>query len=202
MVAVAKRRAYGTVLAMRVELASQLGFDALLAVANTRHGPEAVRPVAPPPSLRTATGYERLRSARATRDLLVASAKGIPPGLPAGGDLLRLRDIREAARALAEGDTRGYERRLAKLLSHGAYRVNGRAEVRSEGGAWAGFVGDLAIVLVALRPLARRLRICHNPRCGWTFIDRTRNESQVWCETQRCGDRMRVRRARSRRTYA
>ena len=186
-------------LAMRVELASRLDFDALLAVANTRHGPEAVRPVAPPPSLRTAAGFERLRSARATRELLVACAAGIPTGLPSATDLLRLRDVREATRALAEGDVRGYERRLGRLLSRAVYRVSGRAEVQAGAGAWAGFVEDLAIVLVALRPLARRLRICHNPRCGWTFIDRTRNESQVWCETQRCGDRMRVRRARRRR---
>ena len=42
------------------------------------------------------------------------------------------------------------------------------------------------------------VRQCANPRCGWFFVDTTRNHSRHWCRTAVCGNNVRVRRHRHR----
>jgi predicted RNA-binding Zn ribbon-like protein len=42
-----------------------------------------------------------------------------------------------------------------------------------------------------------RLKICSNPKCGWLFLDTTRNASRRWCDMGACGNR-----AKARRHYA
>jgi predicted RNA-binding Zn ribbon-like protein len=41
---------------------------------------------------------------------------------------------------------------------------------------------------------ANRVRICQNEGCGYLFVDRTRNGSRLWCTSEICGNRARVRR--------
>ncbi len=44
---------------------------------------------------------------------------------------------------------------------------------------------------------AARLKICSNPKCGWLFLDTTRNASRRWCDMAACGNR-----AKARKHYA
>ena len=46
-----------------------------------------------------------------------------------------------------------------------------------------------------------RLKQCPGERCGWVFVDESRNRSRRWCEPTQCGNRERVR-AHYRRTRA
>lgn len=59
------------------------------------------------------------------------------------------------------------------------------------------------IVRSALEVLTRhdltRLKRCPGLRCGWLFLDATKNASRVWCEMEVCGTRAKLRnRARVR----
>jgi predicted RNA-binding Zn ribbon-like protein len=42
-----------------------------------------------------------------------------------------------------------------------------------------------------------RVRVCDGPRCGWAYVDRSRNGLRRWCQTGVCGAR-----AKARRHYA
>ena len=42
----------------------------------------------------------------------------------------------------------------------------------------------------------QRLRACANPRCGWLFLDTTKNGLRKWCSMAECGGR-----AKSKRYY-
>ena len=46
-----------------------------------------------------------------------------------------------------------------------------------------------------------RLKQCPGEKCGWVFLDLTRNRSKRWCDPAECGNRERVR-AHYRRTHA
>ena len=41
-----------------------------------------------------------------------------------------------------------------------------------------------------------RIKTCGNPECRWAFVDATKGNIRRWCRDQRCGNRLRVRRAR------
>ena len=183
---------------MRVELAIPVEEAALLAVANTRHGVEAWRPLPPADALIHDGVVDRLRVPREAAAFLRALEVAVPAGLPNSDQVARLRDTRECARALAEGDRRGHLRRLARLLRQVDVSVSADGSLRIGGDGWDAFAGALAIALLRLEPRRRRVKLCHNAACAWLFIDRTRNNSQVWCTEQLCADRMRVRRARRR----
>lgn len=43
-----------------------------------------------------------------------------------------------------------------------------------------------------------RLKQCGGPRCGWLFVDTTRNHSRQWCEMANCGNLAKVHRFRER----
>jgi predicted RNA-binding Zn ribbon-like protein len=38
-----------------------------------------------------------------------------------------------------------------------------------------------------------RIKQCPGERCGWVFVDDSRNRSRRWCEPNQCGNRERVR---------
>jgi predicted RNA-binding Zn ribbon-like protein len=55
---------------------------------------------------------------------------------------------------------------------------------------------DRPFVLVALEVAALfatqpldRVHSCANPRCGWMFVDTSRNRARRWCEMAGCGNR-------------
>jgi predicted RNA-binding Zn ribbon-like protein len=43
-----------------------------------------------------------------------------------------------------------------------------------------------------------RLHICAGDRCGWVFVDTSKNRSRRWCDMQDCGNVAKVRRFRTR----
>ncbi len=43
----------------------------------------------------------------------------------------------------------------------------------------------------------RRVRLCPGPKCGWLFIDETKNARRRWCSMETCGNR-----AKAARHYA
>jgi predicted RNA-binding Zn ribbon-like protein len=45
-----------------------------------------------------------------------------------------------------------------------------------------------------------RLRQCGGERCGWLFLDRSRNHSRQWCTMEDCGNVAKVRRFRRRQS--
>jgi len=45
-----------------------------------------------------------------------------------------------------------------------------------------------------------RVKQCPGERCGWVFVDDSRNRSRRWCEPNQCGNRERVRAYYHRRT--
>jgi predicted RNA-binding Zn ribbon-like protein len=59
----------------------------------------------------------------------------------------------------------------------------------------------VAIVYEAMRDGTwSRLKTCRN--CNWAFWDESRNRSATWCSMTLCGNRLKVRRYRSRRAAA
>ena len=184
---------------MQIEVSVATGDRELLAVANTRHGIDAWRPLAPPTHLVARGSVERLRTAPDATAFLAAFGLVLPAGRPRSEQLLRLRHVRECVRALGEGDVRGYRRRLDTLLAGLDLTMTGSGAIETRRTDWDGFIDVLAVSLVTLWPRRTRLKICHNSACGWVFIDRTRNNSQVWCSEQICADRERMRRMRRRR---
>ena len=45
-----------------------------------------------------------------------------------------------------------------------------------------------------LTPDLVRLRTCANERCGWLFLDQSRNGMRRWCDMKVCGNRAKMRR--------
>jgi predicted RNA-binding Zn ribbon-like protein len=66
-----------------------------------------------------------------------------------------------------------------------------------------GISGALAALLVPVANATRdgswqRVKACRAPDCQWSFFDRSRNRSGVWCEMAVCGNRTKVRAYRAR----
>jgi predicted RNA-binding Zn ribbon-like protein len=61
-------------------------------------------------------------------------------------------------------------------------------------------LGPLARSAATLLMSAERhlVRQCANVRCGWLFVDATKNHRRHWCRTAICGNKVRVRRHRQR----
>lgn len=45
-----------------------------------------------------------------------------------------------------------------------------------------------------------RLKVCPGERCGWVFLDTSKNRSRTWCSMKTCGNAAKVRRFRARHT--
>jgi predicted RNA-binding Zn ribbon-like protein len=178
-------------------ISGPLGVEALVAVANTRHGLDAKWPYVVDEHYYVNGGADHLRDGGETVRFLRALGHELPAGRPARGVLLNLRDARSALRALAEGDRAGYERRLRRLVSGRTLRLDHGALAPTDDG-WDGYVVALALTLAHAATVEQRLRVCLNARCGWVFLDRSRNALQQYCAEQRCAGRERVRRFRRR----
>ena len=119
-------------------------------------------------------------------------------------------DVREALRDLAAAnhglplDASSFE-----TLNH-ATRVVGLHLSFSSGGARIepaapGVLGGLGRVLSFVADAMNdgtwpRLKVCMNQECAWAFYDHARNRSAKWCDMSVCGNRMKARAYRARRT--
>ena len=174
--------------------------DALLVVANTRHGPGAhfhVRAKTIGPD------HDHLLDPEDGRAYLVDHSVAVPAGLPDAATLRDLAAVRETVRALAgDRDVSGRrappptDREVAALLAGRRFELAPDGGLRPIRRGWPGFADGLLPPLVELRGDPSRLRVCANPPCRFAFIDRSRNVSRVWCDPHVCGNRVRVARAR------
>jgi predicted RNA-binding Zn ribbon-like protein len=129
-----------------------------------------------------------------------------------GVDLARARTIREGIRALLvrnSGDGDGDEvagTDGAAALRELAAATDLRASVQSDGRvdlepAEAG----LGVLLLIIRDAQHdgsweRLKACRNPDCRWAYYDRSHAGRGAWCDMAVCGNRMKNRSLRSRRS--
>lgn len=51
-----------------------------------------------------------------------------------------------------------------------------------------------AAVDLLLSEELKNLRICASEKCGWLFLDKTKNHRRRWCDMKTCGNRVKARR--------
>jgi predicted RNA-binding Zn ribbon-like protein len=124
-------------------------------------------------------------------------------------DVALARDLREAVRtafrANHDASTTTAEpalRRLATRLPLGLEVCGGRPRLSP---LETGVRGALSRLLVAAADAGadgtwRRLKICAADDCSWAFYDASKNQSRTWCSMQVCGNRMKTRSYRARRS--
>jgi predicted RNA-binding Zn ribbon-like protein len=127
-------------------------------------------------------------------------------------DLARARRVREGIRALLvqNGDGQAPDPVLLRALQALANSARLRPVVLDDGRVDlepdldAG-TPSLARLLVIIRDAQRegsweRLKACRNPDCRWAYYDRSHAGLGAWCDMAVCGNRMKNRNLRSRRS--
>jgi len=123
----------------------------------------------------------------------------------------RLLALRESLRALLRANNGGEvgDRDLAALRD-AAERSRYRATVSSDGtlardAGGTGLEAFEARLLLAIERIQAqgdwaRLKACPTGDCQWAFFDTSRNRSRTWCSMDECGNRVKTRRYRDRRS--
>ena len=127
-------------------------------------------------------------------------------------DLAVVRQTREAIRALLVHNAGGVAPEEATILALEALaqgcrlqpvvRADGHVDLRPDDVSGA---GGLATLLLVMRDAQRdgtwsRLKACRNPDCRWAYYDRSHAGRGAWCDMAVCGNRIKNRNLRSRRT--
>jgi predicted RNA-binding Zn ribbon-like protein len=111
--------------------------------------------------------------------------------------------LREALAAVLAGEDRAALASLNAALS--ATRFSYRLEPSAEGGLRALAAGDVDALRAPLAGLAHdivaflasdrlaRVGHCADHRCGWFFVDTSRNGSRLWCDMAACGNNAKAR---------
>jgi predicted RNA-binding Zn ribbon-like protein len=108
----------------------------------------------------------------------------------AAGQILSARDLRTLNAALRVPARQ-------KLVQH----QNGfREELDPVRGGWAWILSRIAASLAdtLAHHDPERVKICANDGCRWAYYDVTKGNMRRWCNDRTCGNRDRVRRARTR----
>jgi len=100
-------------------------------------------------------------------------------------------------RALARGHARVETER-----SPGRYRIGWRLEGAGAADRMLASIAWSAAELLTDPELLGRARECAGERCGWLFLDTTRNRSRRWCDMRVCGNRAKMRRYLARHKAA
>jgi predicted RNA-binding Zn ribbon-like protein len=148
--------------------------------------------------------------------LAVAQPRGVSGPSNSGrqlndSDLDRLRDLREALRALLLAHASGHppaDDVVARLRSLGAdsplrvdFDPHGTPVLttRNDHDLVDGQFDAVFAAVVAVQPdQLRRLKACVNPACGWAFYDTSRSRSGTWCVMEVCGARHKMAQYRHR----
>jgi len=140
------------------------------------------------------------------------AARGIePPATNADGDVERAHELREALRVLIRANNgvgseaealdvvNGFAERA--LLGLHATPAGVELVVGADGidGALGGVVR--VVFLAMLDGTWWRLKGCRNDHCTWAFYDASKNRSASWCSMQLCGNRLKTRSYRRRRSH-
>ncbi len=128
------------------------------------------------------------------------------------GDLAAVREAREAIRAMLVDNAGGPapDRATMDALGTLAQRCRLQPGLAADGGVELrpveGFGADgVATLLLIIRDAQRdgtwaRLKACRNPDCRWAYYDRSHAGRGAWCDMAVCGNRIKNRNLRSRRT--
>jgi predicted RNA-binding Zn ribbon-like protein len=119
-------------------------------------------------------------------------------------------EVREALRSLAASN-HGMPPNAASVdVLNDAARAAGLQLSFTSGGAGIessapGVLGGLGRLLSFVADAMNdgtwtRLKVCMNEECAWAFYDHARNRSAKWCDMSVCGNRMKARAYRARRT--
>ncbi len=129
-------------------------------------------------------------------------------------DLASVREIRESIRSLLiyNGGGHAPDRAELRSLVELADRCRLRPVVQSSGNVElqpevAAGLRAFAQMLLIIRDAQHdgtweRLKACRNPDCRWAFYDRSHAGRGAWCDMAVCGNRMKNRTLRSRRSGA
>ncbi|WP_231972000.1 CGNR zinc finger domain-containing protein [Mycobacterium sp. E3251] len=129
-----------------------------------------------------------------------SAARGMDAPVPTfdDADLAKLRALRARIDSLVVGEAPGGRSAVPAALV-----VTDAGEVRLEpsGTGWRWLASALwaEILLSQQDDTWRRIKQCHNPRCGSTFYDRSKNNSGVWHDVKTCGNAANLRASRARR---
>lgn len=180
--------------------ALQVATDVLLALANSRHGPGAH---AWPTRLASDANHDHLVTADEARGYFAEEGIPVPGNRLEGAQLEALRTLRAATWALTHPAGEHESARLTRpLRSSARFRVDEAGQFQPVRSGWPGFVAAQLPALLELRRVRTHLKICRNPECGWLYLDRTRNQSRVWCDMAACGNRAKVNRYLRRRAQS
>lgn len=152
--------------------------------------------------------WDRIGTPAKARAWLLRTRLVAPPGQITRDDVVRLREFREAIRALAaanhgsvmSGDAlRLLRREGAGVRLRVRFGPSGATEVEPVGrGADAAVAAVMGILHEAqITGVWPRLKACR--QCGYAFFDRSKNRSARWCAMSICGNRTKNRTYRRRR---
>jgi predicted RNA-binding Zn ribbon-like protein len=156
-------------------------------------------------------GADRLADPSDARPWLVANGLLGADADVTARELVFLRDVREALRALLVRNAGGPPPTDAALAALRAVAEGGtaRADLGADGAVRLCADGDslrdrLVELLVIIRDAQRdgswaRLKACANDECQWAFYDRSRNHGGAWCEMSTCGNKLKNRDFRARK---
>ncbi|MGC9530415.1 MAG: CGNR zinc finger domain-containing protein [Candidatus Bipolaricaulaceae bacterium] len=117
--------------------------------------------------------------------------------------MFRMFSAAAAARAVRHADLVALNAALGRWAGRRRVTASGSEFVWS----WAGEPPDLTrplwpVVISAAElltsPRLGRVKKCQDGRCGWLFLDASRNRSRRWCAMSDCGNRAKARRHRAR----
>jgi predicted RNA-binding Zn ribbon-like protein len=130
-----------------------------------------------------------------------------------GVDLAQAREVRESIRALLvqNGGGRAPEpgdlRALRALADHARLRAvvldGGEVDLRpDEDGGLSPMAATLVLIIRDAQHDGSwgRLKACRNPDCHWAYYDRSHAGRGAWCDMAVCGNRIKNRKLRSRRS--
>ena len=164
--------------------------DVLLSLANTIHGPQAHETPSREPNSVT---HDHLSGPAEAEEFLRQEGIETPRPSPDSRDLASLRRLRRAVWSLTEPGGLSASRRLAaQFLARATYRLGVDGTLSPANSGWQCFVTGLLPPLLELQQSTQRLKVCKNPGCRWLFVDRTKNQSRVWCDMSACGNRAKV----------
>ena len=121
-----------------------------------------------------------------------------PPHIELSGRSLRsLRQLRDRARALLQGDPDATT--VATVVDVAVTAGGSALTPRGDGVAWLTGAVAIELHLAELTGQRRRLKLCRNERCGVAFHDQSKNNSRTWHDVSTCGNLANVRAYRQRR---
>lgn len=152
------------------------------------------------PDLLADPGLARDWAAGAVRAWSSARGVDLSPPVLGEADLGRLRAVRATIERMVDGEPPRARGALGVVASYG---LSDAGEVRLDpsGSGWRLLASALwgEILLSQHADTWRRIKRCHNHRCGSTFYDRSKNNSGVWHDVKTCGNAVNLRASRARR---